>query len=60
MPFVRIQLKSGRTVEQKEELAKEIIDIIDELNFASRESVRVIFEDMLPENFYRGQKREIN
>jgi len=58
MPFVRIQLKSGRTSEQKEELANEIINTIDRLNFASRESVRVIYEDMAPENFYRGTKKQ--
>lgn len=58
MPFVRIQLKSGRTPEQKEELAKEIIDAMDRLDFASRESVRVIYEDMLPENFYRENTKK--
>lgn len=58
MPFVRIQLKSGRTVDQKEELAKEIIKLIDKLDFAPSESVRVIYEDMLPENFYRGNNEK--
>lgn len=58
MPFVRIQLKAGRTTQQKEELAKEIIDTIERLDFASRESVRVIYEEMLPEDFYRGKKKE--
>ncbi len=58
MPFVRIQLKSGRTAEQKKELAEAIIDIMDKQNFAASESVRVIYEDMLPEDFYVGQKKE--
>lgn len=58
MPFVRIQLKSGRTPEQKEEVAKEIIELMDRLDFAKPETVRVIYEDMLPENFYKGQKKE--
>ncbi|RPA63696.1 4-oxalocrotonate tautomerase [Aerococcus agrisoli] len=51
MPFVRIQLKAGRTPEQKEVIAKEIIDAMDKHNFATRDSIKVIFEDMLPENF---------
>lgn len=58
MPFVRIQLKSGRTPEQKEEVAKEIIEMMDRLDFAKPETVRVIYEDMLPENFYKGQKKD--
>lgn len=55
MPFVRIQLKAGRTEEQKAKLAKEIIDLMDESEFADRQAIRVIFEDMSPEDFYSGQ-----
>lgn len=55
MPFVRIQLKAGRTEEQKAKLAKEIIDLMDKTDFADREAVRVIFEDMATEDFYSGQ-----
>jgi 4-oxalocrotonate tautomerase len=55
MPFVRIQLKEGRTIEQKEALAKEIIRTMDESKFASKESVSVIFEDMKHEDFYSGK-----
>lgn len=56
MPFVRIQAKSGRTAEQKKELAETIIESMDKLGFASRESVNVIFEDMKTEDFYQGKK----
>lgn len=55
MPFVRIQLKSGRTAEQKKELAKEIIDAMERLDFAAPETVRVIYEDILPEDLYSGK-----
>lgn len=58
MPFVRIQLNAGRTPEQKEQVAKEIIEMMDRLDFATPQSIRVIFEDMLPENFYKGEKKE--
>ncbi len=57
MPFVRIQLKEGRTAEQKEKMAEEIIEIIHQYGDASRESVRVIYEEMAPENFYSGAKK---
>ena len=55
MPFVRIQLKAGRTDEQKAKLAKEIIDLMEDSEFADCQAIRVIFEDMLPEDFYSGQ-----
>lgn len=54
MPYVRIQLKAGRTEAQKKELAEAIVDKMTELDFASREAIRVIYEDMLPEDFYSG------
>ncbi|MRI85310.1 tautomerase family protein [Fundicoccus ignavus] len=54
MPYVRIQLKSGRTEEQKAKLAKEIIDLMEETDFAKRDAIRVIFEDMLPHDLYSG------
>lgn len=56
MPFVRIQLKAGRTPEQKKELAEAIIKTMDESKFAPKESVRVIFEDMASEDFYSGDE----
>lgn len=55
MPFVRIQLKEGRTAEQKEALAKEIVKTMDETKFAPKDSVKVIFEEMKPEDFHSGQ-----
>lgn len=58
MSFVRIQLKANRTPEQKEASVKEIIDVMDRLDFDSRESVRVIYKDMLPENYYRENTKK--
>lgn len=55
MPFVRIQLKEGRTPEQKAEIAKDILDIMEKKGFASRESVRIIYENMKDEDYYSGQ-----
>ena len=55
MPFVRIQLKEGRTAEQKEALAKEIVKTMDETKFAPKDSAKVIFEEMKPEDFHSGQ-----
>lgn len=58
MPFVRIQLKEGRTTEQKEKMAEEIIEIVHKYGSATRESVRVIYEEMAPENFYSGANKK--
>lgn len=54
MPFVRIQLKEGRTAEQKQELAQAIVEAMEQQKFAPAENVRVIYEEMAPENFYPG------
>ena len=54
MPFVRIQLKEGRTAEQKQKMAEEIIEIIHKHGDARREGIRVIYEEMASENFYSG------
>ncbi len=58
MPFVRIQLKTGRTPEQKATLAKEIIELMSQSQFAPKESIRVIYEEMEPENFYKWEREE--
>ena len=57
VPFVNIQLKEGRTPAQKKEVAEAIIDLMDQLDFAKAESIRVIFEDMAEEDFYQGQAK---
>ncbi|MBZ6527490.1 tautomerase family protein [Aerococcaceae bacterium DSM 111021] len=54
MPYVRIQSKAGRTPEQKEALAQAIIEQMVNQDYASKESIRVIFEDMAKEDFYSG------
>ena len=51
MPFVRIQSKEGRTPEQKEALAKAIIETMIEQGYANKDAIRVIFE----EDFYSGK-----
>lgn len=57
MPFIRIQSKAGRTPEQKEALAKAIIDTMAEQGYANKESIRVIYEDMASEDFYSGDDK---
>lgn len=58
MPFVRIQLKEGRTPEQKKELAEAIVKTMEDLDFASREGIRVIYEDMAEADYYNGANME--
>lgn len=54
MPFVRIQLKEGRSIKQKKKMAQEIVEIVHKYGDAKKESNRVIYEEMAPENFYKG------
>ena len=52
MPFVRIQLNEGRTADQKQKMAEEIIEIIHKYGDARREGIQVIYEEMASENYY--------
>ena len=54
MPFVRIQSKEGRTPEQKEALAKAIIESMIDQGYANKDAIRVIFEDMAKDDYYSG------
>lgn len=58
MPFIRIQAKEGRTLEQKQDLALGIMRLIEEQNYADLSQVRVIFEDMAEGDYYNGQFKD--
>lgn len=52
MPILNIQLKSGRTPEQKEKLAEAIFELMEEQGFAKRENVKILYSDIEPEDFH--------
>ena len=54
MPFVRIDLFEGRTLEQKKALAKEVTEAIVRNTGAPQSAVHVIINDM-PEGTYFPQ-----
>ena len=51
MPFVRIDLFEGRTLEQKKALAKEVTEAVVRKTGAPQSAVHVIINDM-PEGTY--------
>ncbi|MEZ7557707.1 4-oxalocrotonate tautomerase [Streptococcus sp. 27098_8_134] len=59
MPFVRIDLFEGRTLEQKKALAKEVTGAVVRNTGAPQSAVHVIINDM-PEGTYfpQGEMRE--
>ena len=54
MPFVRIDLFEGRTIEQKKALAKEVTEAVVRNTGAPQSAVHVIINDM-PEGTYFPQ-----
>ena len=54
MPFVRIDLFEGRTLEQKKSLAKEVTEAVVRNTGAPQSAVHVIINDM-PEGTYFPQ-----
>ncbi len=54
MPIVRVELWTGRTSDQKAQLAKAITDAVVSIAKTSPEATIVIFEDINKENWAQG------
>jgi 4-oxalocrotonate tautomerase len=54
MPWVRIDLSEGRTVEQKQKTAKAVTDAIVEHCGCTPESVSIVFADVSSDNWAFG------
>ena len=46
MPFVKIDLFEGRTQEQKDELAREVTEVVSRIAKAPKEAIHVFINDM--------------
>ena len=51
MPFVRVSMLSGRTREQKAELAKAITDALVNIANTTPEATTIVFQDVPKENW---------
>ena len=54
MPIVTVNIKEGRTVEQKREMARRVTQAICETLNAKPAAVRIIINEMKDENFAIG------
>ncbi|HGA3926758.1 TPA: 4-oxalocrotonate tautomerase [Streptococcus agalactiae] len=54
MPFVKIDLFEGRSQEQKNELAREVTEVVSRIAKAHKENIHVFINDM-PEGTYYPQ-----
>ena len=54
MPIVIVNVREGRTVEQKRRMAEKVTDAICETMDVKRAAVRIIVNEMKDENFARG------
>jgi 4-oxalocrotonate tautomerase len=54
MPIVRVEMWSGRTHAQKQELARVITDAMVNIAHTTAEATIVIFEDIANENWAQG------
>ncbi|MGY3724249.1 4-oxalocrotonate tautomerase [Granulicatella balaenopterae] len=57
MPFVHVEMLEGRTREQKENLVKDITEVVAKNTGAPTDAVHVIITDLKPENL--GQKGKL-
>ena len=56
MPIIRVEMWSGRTKEQKAELAEALTDAIVRIGKTSAEHTIVLFEDIDKDNWAEGGK----
>lgn len=56
MPIIRIDLLKGRSVEQKQQMAKEITKTVSKIAKTKEENIKIIFSDMEFENYASGGK----
>lgn len=54
MPFVKIDLFEGRSQEQKNELAREVTEVVSRIAKAPKKNIHVFINDM-PEGTYYPQ-----
>ena len=54
MPIVRVEMWTGRTHAQKQELARAITEMVCDIAHTTPEAVTVVFEDIARENWAEG------
>ncbi len=57
MPIVKVLMYSGRSEQQKDELARAITDAVETIAKAPRDQTIVVFEEVAKEHYYIGAKR---
>lgn len=56
MPIVRVEMFSGRTHAQKQELARAITEVVANIAHTTPEATIVVFQDVERENWAQGGK----
>jgi 4-oxalocrotonate tautomerase len=54
MPIVRVEMWTGRTHAQKQELARAVTELVCDVAHTTPEAVIVVFEDIARENWAEG------
>lgn len=55
MPFVNIRLVEGHSQERKDEIARRIVDAINDVTKLPREAIWVTFDDIKADDWYVGE-----
>lgn len=58
MPFVNVQMLSGRNQEQKDEMAKRIVDAISTIGRCRASEVQVVFTEVAKSDWFVGNKQQ--
>jgi len=57
MPIIKVLMYTGRSQQQKDELAKAITDAVEAIAKAPRDQTIVVFQEVVREHYYVGGRR---
>jgi len=57
MPFVNIRINDGHSQQRKDEIARRVVEAINEVAEIPKESIWVVFEEVSRDHWYVGHTR---
>ena len=60
MPFIRVEIMKGRTLDQRREFARRVTEVAVETLNTTPEKVRITFQELEPADLSRGGRLAID
>lgn len=60
MPFIRVEIMQGRSLDQRREFARRVTEVAVETLNTTPDKVRIVFQELEPADLSRGGKLAID